>query len=513
MKADASQSVVALTLLSIAVVVFWFTGLTPGMPWGDDWAGYLLQAKALQTGTLLQELATNTRAMDGGDVQTGPYAYPWGYPILLAAAGVPSNWNFTALKALSLLSGLVLIWSTYAMARFRLRPAIAVAVTVMVALQSHVLLELNYMGSDIPFVALSGLGLWVILKQFHRMQAGLAPARGLMIAAAVLGAAAFSIRSNGALLPCTYVAMLALAVLQGSRSASETALHGLGFCAVTASLFALYLIALPDGSLVHASFLTLDPVVWMRRLNDHLNGLWGWFPFPLFAKFAKGIPLLLLVVLVARGVLRWPWDAAILATYAAMQLALLTLFPYDGGVRYYMPLLAPVLLLMGFGWQDVWDRWRARPGAARSSTAAESTSRTATGLLKAFVVPVAIAAVMIGYTLPQRAPYATPSPDAPYGAAMQAAVAWINTNAPPEARIGYGKSRAFRLLSGRTAYAISQPQNLARVDWYIFNPYLEPRLQVAESALRADATGFRLVFESGPVKVFARKARSDTAAR
>ncbi len=506
MKADASQSIFGLSLLTVAVVAMWVTGLTPGHPWGDDWAGYLLQAQSLQSGTTLQEVATNTRAMVGGDVLVGPYGYPWGYPIMLAAAGVLADWNLTALKSIGLLCGVLLVWATFTLARFRLRPAIAAAVTALTALQSHVLIGMNYVASDIPFIAVSGIGLVLILRQFGRVQAGVAPSRALQVAVAVVGVVAFSIRSNGALLPCTYVAMLALVVLQGARSASETALHGLAFCALTAALFVLYLLVLPDGSLVQASFLSLDPVVWMRRISDHLNGLWNWFPFPLFPRYLKAIPLALLVALIVRGCLAWPRPAAILAIYCVMHLGLLTVFPFDGGVRYYLPLLAPVFVLMGCGWQAQWDRWHAR----RSNFPAPVAGRSFVGnMASAFAAPITLAALMIYLTVLERARYATPAQDEPYGAAMQATITWITANAPRDARIGFAKPRAFRLLSGRTAYVISQPQHLPRVDWYVLNPLFEPRLQVEESALRSDATGFRLAFEDGPFKIFVRDARPD----
>ena len=79
--------------LALLVFGLWFVGWTPTYFWGDDWAGYLMQARALVDGSVDQELALNTAAMHGSDVQIGPNAYPWGYPALLAIAGLLTGWS------------------------------------------------------------------------------------------------------------------------------------------------------------------------------------------------------------------------------------------------------------------------------------------------------------------------------------------------------------------------------------------------------------------------------------
>ena len=50
--------------------------------WGDDWALYLNQARALIDGDLKDLQKINTLMMDNGKV--GPYLYPMGYPILIS---------------------------------------------------------------------------------------------------------------------------------------------------------------------------------------------------------------------------------------------------------------------------------------------------------------------------------------------------------------------------------------------------------------------------------------------
>ena len=62
-----------LAIASVALAVFW---KTPGHSWGDDFAGYLLQANALLHGMPAEELQLNARLEAASDWRTGPDAYP-----------------------------------------------------------------------------------------------------------------------------------------------------------------------------------------------------------------------------------------------------------------------------------------------------------------------------------------------------------------------------------------------------------------------------------------------------
>jgi len=90
---------------SVALAVSW---QSPGHNWGDDFAGYLMQAKALLNGTPLQELEINARAMAASDWRAGPDAYPWGYPALLALVIATLGPGLATLKTVSIVSMIVI---------------------------------------------------------------------------------------------------------------------------------------------------------------------------------------------------------------------------------------------------------------------------------------------------------------------------------------------------------------------------------------------------------------------
>jgi len=496
-------SLLAATALGLLALGIWFGGVTPAMFWGDDWAGYLMQARAMAGGTIDAEVATNTLAMLGSDVQIGPYAYPWGYPALLAVAGAAGGWSVAGLKAIGGVSILLLVLCTFTLARRHLGLGLATFVTLAVGFQPDVLVEAAHLGSDVPFLAMSTLSLLLIFLQHERAASGRPWSWWLALAVALTIGVAFAIRSNGAVLACTYAAMLGLAALRGERPWRETIVHGLGFAALMAGCVGVYFATLPDGSLVHASYLSADPAVWARRLLAHLHAIANWVTLNRIPGVAKMLPLGVMLGLLAWGAVRRAKEAAILLVYLALHLVLLTVFPFDGGQRYYHPLLPAAFLLVGFGLQAAGERIASAAGPAWSGVERRGAASRAAGALALVVV----AAVLVTQTRSNQARYVDPGIDAPYAPATKEVMAFVKANAPPDARIAFFKPRTFRLLSGRVAFAVNQPSSLGRIDWYVFNGGTgDARTQIAEQALRSFPGGFMIAYDRPPYRIYVRNS-------
>lgn len=144
--AGSAGPVVRAVLIVTALLCawLWWSGRVDGHPWGDDWAGYALQARALAAGNPSAEVVTNAAAMHGGDVQIGPDAYPWGYPLMLAGVGIFLGENIEAYKAVGLLALFALLISTVGLARHFLPPAGAAFVGIATVLQPSLFLESGY---------------------------------------------------------------------------------------------------------------------------------------------------------------------------------------------------------------------------------------------------------------------------------------------------------------------------------------------------------------------------------
>jgi hypothetical protein len=492
--------------LVLLILLAWYLGLSPGHPWGDDWAGYLLQARSLVEGDVVRELAINGAAMRDSDVQVGPDGYPWGYPLLLAVVGAVSDWNLTALKLIGAASALLVLAATYLLGRSSLGVGLATTIAVLVAFQPRLLVESSFLGSDYPFVALATLALALTLMQARRRTDGFGWSSRVMVAVALLGTAAYAVRSNGLVIPATYLAMVALDAMRQRAAAGAALRHGLAFAALSAALLGAYSVALPDGSLSHAQYLSFDPAVWMGRGIRHVMYLGTWFPFALLHGVPRALAMLPFALLVGFALLRRPRECALLVLYMLLHVALITVFPFDGGARYYFPLMAPAFVVFGIGVREAWPALATRGlPAAAAATLGESAATSPAATVGAML----LAGLLVGLTWAEQRTYASAAADAPYGPAMRDAIAFVDAHAPAGARIAFFKPRAFRLLSGRTAAAIGEPDNLGRVDWYVFNAMnSEPRLQVDESTLTAPDAGFALVHDNGPFRIYAHPARS-----
>ncbi len=503
MKTPTSHDTWSLPNLFVGAVaclwglLVWWPGVPQGPLWGDDWAGYLLQALAIRDGTAQQEIALNTVAMQASDTQIGPYGYPWGYPWLLYAAGSLSGWSLTGLKLIGGLSVAAMFVMTFALLRRRVSVALAALGTVLACGQTMVLFDAAQVMSDVPFAALATAAVALMFSQHLRAEAGQSLSWRLTLVLALVGVAAFAVRSNGAVLPLAYMAALGLVALRRLRPASEVLKHALATGLLAAALFAGYFAIWPDGSLVHASYLSMDPRVWVQRMASHVGGLWFWFPFNAFMgawKLVAVVPAAALLVLCA---IRRPWDTALLGIYSAGHLGLLTLFPFDGGPRYYLPLQLPFFMLLMLGASE----------AARLLSAARPALQPLFSSRLVQALPVLIAAVAL--TLATRASHAGRNDlgaDAPLGPQATQLAVFIDRHVPQDGRIGFFRPRGLRLLTGRLALSISDPAHLSRVDWYVWTRASRDTLrQVPLAALSGSGSGFVQVHEQGPFLVFARQ--------
>jgi hypothetical protein len=255
---------------------------------------------------------------------------------------------------------------------------------------------------------------------------------------------------------------------------------------------------------VHAGYLSFDPRVWVERSVRHVHYVAEWITFKKILGVGKLLPLGALVALMLWGLLRRPWDGAVPAIYCLGHLALLTLFPFDGGLRYYHPLLPAAFMLAALGAKSAWDGLGPRLAPATARRAA---------LAGAWMVPMVMVLVMSQVARARQSAYAAEGPADPSSPATAETLAWVASEAPREARVAFFKPRAFRLLSGRLAFAVNQPSSLGAVDWYVFNGGTDDtRTQIAESALQDPAAGFQVVFERPPYRVYAKRPGGDVAA-
>src|SRR5262249_28257329 len=191
------------TVLVAAVCLLSVGGLTETQDWGDDFAGYILQARSLLHGNPSQFVDANRFTITTSTYVIGPIAAPWGAPLLLAVPYAIFGLDMVALKSVNVvcyaLFVLVLAWG------FRRHHSgfwLFVLVALFAVTPAFQFPFMNRTLSDIPFLLFSTLAILFLGRVVVDRVPLVAPA----VDHALLGlamVAAFFVRNNGILLIVT----------------------------------------------------------------------------------------------------------------------------------------------------------------------------------------------------------------------------------------------------------------------------------------------------------------------
>ncbi|MGX3044958.1 hypothetical protein [Helicobacter sp. T3_23-1056] len=138
-----------------------------GHNWGGDFSGYIAQAIALVQGTTEQYIAENTLMMDKCDWLFGPYAYPWGFPLILAFVYKIFGFNLVAFKAVNIICYAIFVGIFYIFCAKRLPRNYAFFATLFFVINpSMTAFVANNVLSDVSFLLFGFVALIVLAKLF-----------------------------------------------------------------------------------------------------------------------------------------------------------------------------------------------------------------------------------------------------------------------------------------------------------------------------------------------------------
>src|SRR5688572_1983393 len=158
-------------LLSIIILISLLIGassLTRGHQWGDDFAGYIVQAKNILRGTTDEFMEQSAFTNQQSTTHVGPLAYPWGYPLILAPVFAVKGISPLALKLPGLFFYAGFLICLYLLMKTRLTETERLLVVSLFAFNPLLLQFLDQILSDIPFLFFSTLSLLLMTREGNR---------------------------------------------------------------------------------------------------------------------------------------------------------------------------------------------------------------------------------------------------------------------------------------------------------------------------------------------------------
>lgn len=197
-----------LLTLSAALI---YGRLTTGHDWGDDFASYIDQARSIVRGDVDEFIQRNAFTIHSSSWQIGPVAYPWGYPLLLAAIYPACGPDIFCLKLLNIPIYMLFLVALFLLVRRRLPTTETLLIVFLFAVNPHLLNFQDHLLSDIPFMAFSTLALWLADRAMFDEKAKTSPAQNILLGVALF--AAFYVRTTGILVAAALFAGQALQIV------------------------------------------------------------------------------------------------------------------------------------------------------------------------------------------------------------------------------------------------------------------------------------------------------------
>src|SRR5215216_7277672 len=158
-----------------------------------------MQAKSVVDGTTSEFVEHNSWTIFQSSIQIGPVAYPWGYPLILTPAYVIKGINPLALKLPALIFYAGFLVCLYGLVKMRLSRMESLLFVCLFAFNPLLLIFLDQILSDIPFLFFSTLALLFMTDSRPRTN------RRLVLIGIIISIAYF-VRTTGVVLLASFVA-------------------------------------------------------------------------------------------------------------------------------------------------------------------------------------------------------------------------------------------------------------------------------------------------------------------
>lgn len=448
-------------LLFIIVIISIILGssmLTRGHIWGDDFASYVMQAKSILDGTTNEFVQHNSFTIFESSSQIGPVAYPWGYPLILTPAYALKGNHPLTLKLPGVLFYSGFLICLYLLMSLRLTQSESLLITALFAVNPLLLVFLDLIASDIPFLFFSTLTLWLMLRDGDKRVKE-------FIAIGCASAFAFFIRTTGILLLASFFAWQVIELWRNETKVSWK--RSIRNNALTAIVFAvfwlLFTLLFPSGGeayLAQYQGLRLEKIISSANAYFHVfaqffgqNAIWGYLYYALVIFFVLG------------AWYRRREDLLFILFFVLWMIVLIT-WPSWQGPRFIFPLL-PIFIYFTFqGMKFVFSKISAAP--------MHIGQWIIYGFWSMIGITFLVNSSLAAYTNLQAGRVI----NGPYDSVSEQVYDYVKEETPAGSVIVFFKPRAMRLMTDRDSFLSTDCEGILKGDYLVLSLKVGENLQI-----------------------------------
>lgn len=469
--------------------------------WGDDYAAYMLEGKAIAEGRIDQQTKDNlmfrTTIISGKDTQSlTRLVYVWGFPLQTALmyklAGFDALttdmrlYKTPGCLALGILAAILFLFYRR---RFNRNVSMVLSSFMVVSIFTFI----NYIGTDLPFLCMTYCSFLLYEMLWDRTTP-----KGMAIHACMLGVALWYthlLRLNGITVILLIAAMHFVKMISCPEYRGRIPYHCLAYVVYAGLLGAFYLcFPYPTSNSGDINMGSLTEGLSFSHLMLS-NWIYDMFPFgshELQRIITLGIRMACLIGILWKGRKE---ELGYLLFLVATLLGVASL-PYNQGLRYYFGFLPLIVMFTGYGFCWLW-------GAISKYLKQEQVSRRGTALATAAVVlfstlELGTAGLQLWKEKQQLAADRQNAALNAYADTCLELYRFIREETEEDALIASPKPRALQLNTGRLGFHLDERvYALTEADYYLEMTFREAEMLTAE-----EKHMLRLIFDNEDFRLY-----------
>ena len=344
-----------LTIFLIALAVC-LLSIKKGHQWGDDFAQYFAQARAIYLGTTAQFVKDNTFVVLTSPIDMATPVYPWGFTLLLSLFYPLFGENIVLYKIITAVTvALISVLLYFFLDRYIEDKELSFVISLAFGLDYFVLKFVNNVTSDMLFLLLCFL-CYLPMKDYFKEEPD---GKKLLLMGLVMGYS-YMVRSQGIALILSYVICEAICFLRDRKVNYRRLLPYAGIIVV----LALDKLLLPHGERSSLYFLeSMDIATFIDNIRYYFFVLEGLMPVPYSLQRPLYLAVLILAIIGIVQIVRKK-ESVLSFLFIVLSFLMFTginlLFPWHQGARYMLPCYPLLLLLAAYGISYVFEMIKNR---------------------------------------------------------------------------------------------------------------------------------------------------------